>query len=118
MHHSNYCHDDANEPAFSCKDSDDSSCKSSGTSLDLRCNLNRDEIRKSLLSTVDTFLNSEQVSNYIAIEYHEEVKKTHKRMMKKLKKRSYTKDNGEFEFECDEGIYRSPQKRKQNALDY
>ena len=39
LHHSNDCDGDANDPAFSCKDSDDSSCKSSGVSLDLRCNL-------------------------------------------------------------------------------
>ena len=39
-------------------------------------------------------------------------------MMLKLKESSTTEDNGEFEFACDEGAYRSPQKRKQNALDY
>ena len=76
LYHSNDCHDDANDPAFSCKDNDDSSCKSSGKSLDLYCNLDRDEIMKSLLSTVDTFLYSEQVSNNVAMEYHEEIKNT------------------------------------------
>ena len=39
-------------------------------------------------------------------------------MMSKLKERSTIADNGELEFACDEGMYRSPQKRKQNALDY
>ena len=39
-------------------------------------------------------------------------------MMSKLKERSTAVDNGEFEFSCDEGMYRSPQKRMQNALDY
>ncbi len=47
-----------------------------------------------------------------------EASKTHKRMMFKMKVRSTVVDNGEFEFACDEGMYRSPQKRKQNALDY
>ena len=75
LQHSNDCDGDANDPAYRCKDSDDSSCKSSCASLDLRCDRTRKEIRKSLLITVDTFLNSEQVSNEIAIEYHEEMKK-------------------------------------------
>ena len=39
-------------------------------------------------------------------------------MRSKLKERNTVVDNGEFEFACDEGMYRSPQKRKQNALDY
>ena len=39
-------------------------------------------------------------------------------MISKSKERSTVVDNGELEFACDEGIYRSPQKRKQNALDY
>ena len=39
-------------------------------------------------------------------------------MMSKLTARSTAVDNEEFEFACDEGMYRSPQKRKQNALDY
>ena len=36
----------------------------------------------------------------------------------KLKDKSTAEENGEYEFACDEGMYRSPQKRKQNALDY
>ena len=39
-------------------------------------------------------------------------------MMSKMKERSTVVKNGEFEFACDEGMYRSPQKRKKNALDY
>ena len=75
LHHSNDYNDDSNDPAFSCKDSNDSSCESSGTSLDLCCcNLTIYEIRKSLLCTVDTFLNSERLSNNIDIEYHEKMK--------------------------------------------
>ena len=68
LHNSNDCDGDANDPAFSYKASDDdSNCKSSGATLDVHFNLNRDEICKSLMSTVDTFLNSEQVLNEIAI---------------------------------------------------
>ncbi len=63
LHHSNDCDGDANDPACSCKVSDDTSCKSSCAFLDLHFNLNREEeIRKLLLSTVNTFLNSEGVS--------------------------------------------------------
>jgi hypothetical protein len=38
--------------------------------------------------------------------------------MSSLKEKGFTQDNGEYEFVCDEGMYRSPQKRKHNALDY
>jgi hypothetical protein len=42
----------------------------------------------------------------------------YRQMMSSLKEKGLTQDNEEYEFACDEGIYRSQQKRKQNALDY
>ncbi len=39
-------------------------------------------------------------------------------MMSTLKEHSTTEDNGEFELACDDGMYRSPHKRKLSALDY
>ncbi len=86
---------------------------------DIGCNMSRDEIRKSLVTMNDTFLNNERVSNKMVHEYYEEIKLMQRRMLSSLEIESLPGQlNREFEFACNEGTYRSPQKRKLNALDY
>ena len=51
-------------------------------------------------------------------EFHEEVKNIQRMMMSRLKITSNEEENGFYEFACDEGTFKSPQKRKPNALDY
>ena len=67
---------------------------------------------------MDTFLSSEQVSNEMVQEFHDEIQINYRQMMSSLKEKGFTQDNGELEFACDEGMYWSPQKRNHNALDY
>ena len=117
LHHSKQCNGEDYDPHFSCSESIQG-ISEFNDSLDICCTTNRDEIRKSLVSCVDTFLSSERVSNEMVNEFNEEVQIIYRRMMSRLKEKGSTQDNGEYEFACDEGIYRSPQKRKHNALDY
>ena len=65
-----------------------------------------------------TFLSSEKVSNEMVDEFYEEVQNIYKRMMSKLKEECIAKDDEDYKFACDEGIFRSPQKRKHNGSDY
>lgn len=78
----------------------------------------RDEVRKCLITYVDDFLGSPRVSTEMVHMFHTEVKTIYKRMMSDVKEKGVAGENGEYEFACDEGIYKSPQKRKRNALDY
>ena len=118
MHHSKDCNGEDYDPHFNCNESIGATSESNEDSLDICSNTNRDEIRKSLVSCVDTFLNSERVSNEMVQEFHDEIQIMYRRMMSSLKEKGITQVNGEYEFACDEGMYRSPQKRKHNALDY
>ncbi len=65
-----------------------------------------------------TFLSSERVSNEMVDKFHEEVQNVYKQMMSKLKEECIAKDDREYKIACDEGTFRSPQKRKHNGLDY
>jgi hypothetical protein len=86
---------------------------------DIGCTMSRDEIRKSIVTMTDNFLNNERVSNKLVNEYYEEIKLMQRRMLCSLETESLSGQvNREFEFACNEGAYRSPQKRKLNALDY
>ena len=118
LHHSKDCNGEDYDPHFNCNESIGATSESNEDSLDICSNTNRDEIRKSLVSCVDTFLNSELVSNEMVQEFHDEIQIMYRRMMSSLKEKGITQVNGEYEFACDEGMYRSPQKRKHNALDY
>ena len=49
-------------------------------------------------------------------EFHEKVKSIQRTMMSRLKKTSNEKENVFYVFACDEHTFRSPQKRKPDAL--
>jgi hypothetical protein len=86
---------------------------------DIGCTMSPDEIRKSIATMTDTFLNNERVSNRMVHEYYEEIKQMQRQMLISLEIESLPGQlNREFEFSCNEGTYWSPQKRKLNALDY
>jgi hypothetical protein len=98
---------------------DDESSESMEETYDIGCTMSRDEIRKSLVTMTDTFLNNERVSNKMVHEYYEEIKLKQRQMLSSLEIESLPGQlNREFEFACNEGTYWSPQKRKLNALDY
>ena len=118
LHHSKYCNGEDYDPHFSCNESIDATSKSNEDSLDQCIKMNWDEIMNLLVSCGDTFLSSEQVSNGIVQGFHDTIQIMYRQMMSSLKEKGFTQDNGEYEFACDEGMYRSPQKRKHNALDY
>ena len=63
---------------------DDESSESMEETYDIGCNMSRDEIRKSLVTMNDTFLNNERVSNKMVHEYYEEIKLMQRRMLSSL----------------------------------
>ncbi len=110
---------DTFEDQYSRHEPDDESSESMDETYDIGCTMSRDEIRKSIVTMTDTFLNNERVSKKMVKEYYEEIKLMHRRMLSSLETESLPGQlNREFEFACNEGAYRSPQKRKPNALDY
>ena len=67
----------------------------------------------------DSFLYNERVSQEMVKEYFEQIKKIQNQMLMKLETDSQgCEEKREYEFACNEGTYRSPQKRKHNVLDY
>ena len=67
----------------------------------------------------DSFLYNERVSQEMVNEYFEQIKKIQHQMLMKLETDSQGhEEKREYEFACNEGTYRSPQKRKHNILDY
>ncbi len=67
----------------------------------------------------DSFLYNERVSQEMVKEYFEQIKKSHSQMLMKLETDSQgCEEKREYEFACNEGTYRSPQKRKHNVLGY
>ena len=74
-----------NDTQFSCNGSVDENSEYNRKSLDICSKKNRDEVRKSLVTCVDTFLSSERVSNEMADKFHEEVQNIYKQKMSKLK---------------------------------
>jgi hypothetical protein len=110
---------DSLEDKYSGEEPDDESSESMDETYDIGCTMSRDEIRKSIVTMTDAFLNNERVSKKMVKEYYEEIKLMHRRMLSSLETESLPGQvNREFEFACNEGAYRSPQKRKPNALDY
>ena len=100
------------------QDKDDSS-ESMDNTYDIGCIESRDTIRKSLLTMNDSFLYNERVSQEMVNEYFEQIKKTQNQILMKLETDSQShEEKREYEFACNEGTYRSPQKRKHNVLDY
>jgi len=122
FHHSQNEKDDQSdkydEPDFDINGNLGDDSYSNHSSVGLCGTDSREEIRKSLMTYVDNFLGSPRVSNEMVQFFHIEVKTIYMQMMSEAKERCVTEENGEYEFACDEGMYRSPQKRKHNALDY
>ena len=112
-------HDDCdNQFSGNNEDADDSS-ESSNNSYDIGCVNSRDDIRQSLVSMNDSFVYNERVPMEMLNDYFNRIKMVQKEMLNTLQSDSQgCKEKREYEFACNEGTYRSPQKRKKNVLDY
>ena len=122
FHHSQNENDDqadkSDEPDFEINGSMGDVSDSNHSSVGLCGTDSQEEIRKLLMTYVDNFLESARVSSEMVQAFHTEVKTIYMRMMSEVKEKCVAEENGKYKFACDEGIYRSPQKRKHNALDY
>ena len=95
------------------------SSESSNNSYDIGCCNTRDDIRQSLVSMNDSFVYNERVPMEMLNEYFQRIKMVQKEMLNTLHSESQdSRETREYEFACNEGTYRSPQKRKKNVLDY
>jgi hypothetical protein len=86
--------------------------------VDISREMNHDDISKMLFSDIYQLLNSKHVFYEMMHKYYQKIKGVHKERMMKLKSESTCIGNGDFEFVCDEGKYRSSQKRKCDGLDF
>ena len=80
--------------------------------------MNCDEIRMALLHNIGNFLRNVHVPDEMIHKYHNAMEKIHWEMMSILKMVSTAENNKEFEYSCDDGKFRSPQKRRLDLLNY
>ena len=67
----------------------------------------------------DSFVYNERVPMEMVNDYFNRIKMVQKEMLNTLQSDSQgCKEKREYEFACNKGTYRSPQKRKKNVLDY
>ncbi len=67
----------------------------------------------------DSFVYNERVPMEMLNEYFQRIKMVQKEMLNTLHSESQDcQGTREYEFACNEGTYRSPQKRKKNVLDF
>ena len=67
----------------------------------------------------DSFVYNERVPMEMLNEYFQRIKMVQKEMLNTLHSESQdSQETREYEFACNEGTYRSPQKRRKNVLDY
>ena len=91
----------------------------SNNSYDIGCCNTRDDIRQSLVCMNDSFVYNERVPMEMVNDYFQRIKMVQKEMLNTLHSESQDfQGTREYEFACNEGTYRSPQKRKKNVLDY
>ncbi len=112
-------HDDCRNQFSVNNEDDDDSSESSIYSYDIGCCNTRDDIRQSLVSMNDSFVYNERVPMEMVNDYFHRIKMVQKEMLNTLQSESQdSQETREYEFACNEGTYRSPQKRRKNVLDY
>ncbi len=67
----------------------------------------------------DSFVYNERVPMEMVNDYFHIIEMVQKEMLNTLQSESQdSQETREYEFACNEGTYRSPQKRRKNVLDY
>ena len=112
------CDDSDNQFSGNNQDANDSS-ESSNNLYDIGCVNSQDEIRQSLVSMNDSFVYNERVPMEMVNDYLHRIKMVQKEMLNTLQSESQdSQETRKYEFACNEGTYRSLQKRRKNVLDY